>query len=93
MCAHVYISGRVQGVFYRAYTQQQAQKLGLTGWVRNLPDGRVEAVMEGKKDQVEKMIRWCWQGSPGARVERVKTRKVKEIGERRKFTDFSIVKS
>lgn len=73
--AHVFVSGVVQGVFYRAYTQQQAQKLGLKGWVRNLPDGRVEAVFEGEKDRVEKMIEWCSKGPPGAGVEGV------EIGE------------
>lgn len=68
---HLYISGRVQGVFYRVYTQEQAQKLGLKGWVQNLPDGRVEAVFEGEKEDVDEMIEWCKKGSPGAKVERV----------------------
>jgi acylphosphatase len=71
---HVYISGRVQGVFFRAYTRDKATELGLRGWVRNLPDGRVEAVFEGDKEKVEKMLRWCHEGSPYARVREVKLR-------------------
>lgn len=66
--AHVFISGKVQGVGYRYYTTRQAQYLRLNGWVRNLPDGRVEAVFEGKRPIVEKMIQWCHKGSPNAVV-------------------------
>ena len=69
--AHVWISGRVQGVFFRAYTIEAAQLIGVTGWVRNLPDGRVEAVFEGEADKVQKMIEWCREGSPMSRVDRV----------------------
>lgn len=69
--AHVFISGRVQGVFFRAYTQKEAEALGLSGWVRNLPDGRVEAVFEGEKTAVNEMIAWCWEGSPSASVTKV----------------------
>jgi acylphosphatase len=69
--AHVYISGRVQGVFFRAHTQDGARRLGLTGWVRNLPDGRVEAVFEGEKERVDEMIEWCRKGSPHSRVDDV----------------------
>ena len=68
---HVWITGRVQGVFFRAYTRDAAQLIGVTGWVRNLPDGRVEAVFEGVSDKVEKMIEWCREGSPMSRIERV----------------------
>jgi len=68
---HVWITGRVQGVFYRAYTRDAAQLLGVTGWVRNLPGGAVEAVFEGDADQVEKMVAWCYEGSPLSRVDRV----------------------
>ncbi len=67
-CAHVFITGRVQGVFFRVYTKQEAEALGLTGWVRNLADGRVEAVFEGAKEKVEEMIKWCWEGSTSANV-------------------------
>ena len=65
---HVYVSGRVQGVFFRASVLQQAQTLGLTGWVRNAPDGRVEAEFEGEKELLERMLCWCGQGPPLARV-------------------------
>ncbi len=69
--AHVWIAGRVQGVFFRAYTRDAAQLIGVTGWVRNLHDGRVEAVFEGEADKVEKMIEWCREGSPMSRIDRV----------------------
>jgi acylphosphatase len=69
--AHVWIAGRVQGVFFRAYTRDAAQLIGVAGWVRNLHDGRVEAVFEGEADKVEKMIEWCREGSPMSRVDRV----------------------
>ena len=68
---HVYISGRVQGVFFRAETQRTATSLKLTGWVRNMDDGRVEAVFEGEPDEIERMLDWCHQGPPASRVDRV----------------------
>ena len=69
--AHVFVAGRVQGVSYRGFTAREARARGLHGWVRNLDDGRVEAVFEGPRDQVQAMVDWCWQGSPAARVEAV----------------------
>ncbi|PLZ08672.1 acylphosphatase [Fischerella thermalis] len=69
--AHLFISGRVQGVGYRFATLDTASQLGLSGWVRNLPDGRVEAVFEGVQEVVEEMIRWCHQGPPAAMVKDV----------------------
>ncbi len=72
--AHVFISGFVQGVFFRMYTQKEAQALELSGWVRNRPDGRVEAVFEGEKTAVEEMIAWCWEGSPSAKVTNVEVK-------------------
>jgi len=71
--AHVYVSGQVQGVFFRDSTQEKAEQLGLTGWVKNLPDGRVEALFEGPSESVRGMIRWCKQGPPPATVEDVDT--------------------
>lgn len=68
---HVFISGIVQGVGYRYSTRQRATQLRVRGWVRNLPDGRVEAVFEGSKIAVEAMISWCHQGPPSAVVKDV----------------------
>jgi len=68
---HVHVRGRVQGVFFRAATQETARGLNLTGWVRNRPDGSVEAVFEGEDDHVDIMLAWCRQGPPNARVEEV----------------------
>ncbi|QPV63718.1 acylphosphatase [Halosimplex litoreum] len=69
--AHVYVSGRVQGVFYRATTRDAARERGVDGWVTNLEDGRVEAVFEGSEPAVEAMVEWCHEGSDRARVEGV----------------------
>ncbi len=69
--AHLLISGRVQGVFYRAHTRDEARKRGLTGWVKNLPDGRVAAVAEGERRGIEGLIAWCRQGPPYAYVDEV----------------------
>jgi acylphosphatase len=66
--ALVCVDGRVQGVYYRASTQAQAQALGLRGWVRNLPDGRVELRAQGTRGRVEALIDWCRKGPPAARV-------------------------
>jgi acylphosphatase len=84
---HVYVSGRVQGVFFRAVTQQTAKDFNLTGWVRNMHDGRVEAVFEGKNEDVDKMLGWCKIGPPSARVEKVVTTEESFTGE---FMDFHI---
>jgi len=69
--AHAYISGSVQGVSFRYYTYHEALKHGLRGWVRNLRDGRVEAVFEGEKAGIEKVLKWSENGPPAARVDRV----------------------
>lgn len=66
--AHVIVSGRVQGVFYRYATSQRATELRVSGWVRNLADGRVEAVFEGARDAVGSLIAWCREGPPYAKV-------------------------
>lgn len=68
---HLFVSGRVQGVFFRAETKRQALKLGLKGWVRNVQDGRVESVFEGYESDVEAMIAWCMKGPRFARVKEV----------------------
>jgi acylphosphatase len=84
---HVWISGRVQGVFFRAHTRDAAFHAGLTGWVRNLSDGRVEAVFQGDPERVERMVAWCRQGSPGSRVDQVQMR---EEPVQEEFTGFGI---
>ena len=71
--AHATITGRVQGVFYRASTQREAERLGLFGWVRNLPSGQVEAQFEGPREKVEAALAWCAQGPPSAHVESVES--------------------
>ncbi len=69
--AHLIISGRVQGVCFRAEAEQEATRRGLTGWVRNTETGRVETVLEGERASVEAMIAWCRRGPPAARVTEV----------------------
>lgn len=69
--AHVYIEGRVQGVFFRASTREEARLLGLRGWVKNCWDGRVEAVFEGESQKVEDVLKWCNKGPSGALVTKV----------------------
>jgi acylphosphatase len=76
----------VQGVFYRSWAEQTARRLGLKGWVSNLPDGRVEAVFEGDKERVERMVGMCRKGPPHAKVEKVEARKEQASG----FTGFEV---
>ena len=85
---HVYISGRVQGVFFRANTLKQALSLELAGWVRNLPDGSVETVFEGESNNAEAMLAWCRVGTPPARVDKIEYIEEKADGG---FSDFKIV--
>ncbi len=69
--AHAYISGSVQGVSFRYYTYHEALKHGLRGWVRNLEDGRVEAVFEGEKAGIEQVLEWSQNGPPAAMVDSI----------------------
>ncbi|MFQ5354228.1 MAG: acylphosphatase [Thermodesulfobacteriota bacterium] len=84
--AHLIIEGQVQGVFFRASTVRVSRENKLTGWVRNMPGGTVEAVLEGNKPDVEKVIKWCRSGPPMARVDGVKITWGDYEGE---FTEFS----
>lgn len=77
---HLLISGRVQGVYYRASAQAEAQRLGLSGWVRNLPTGEVEAEAEGEQQAVAAFIEWCRHGPPSARVDDVQVRQEQPTG-------------
>ena len=83
---HIIIEGIVQGVFFRASTIEESSKLGLTGWVMNCSDGRVEAVFEGEIDKIEQIIEWCKKGRPGAVVSNVETAWERETGEYDSFT-------
>ncbi|MFB6112524.1 MAG: acylphosphatase [Halodesulfurarchaeum sp.] len=69
--AHVYVTGTVQGVFFRATTRDRAREIGVDGWVKNRADGRVEAVFEGAPGDVESMVDFCHEGPPAATVEDV----------------------
>ncbi|MEW6222166.1 MAG: acylphosphatase [Candidatus Hadarchaeota archaeon] len=84
---HVLVSGVVQGVFFRHHTREMARRLGVSGWVRNLPDGRVEAVFEGEHENVEKMLKFCRNGPPGADVTDVSVRREDYRGE---FSGFQV---
>ena len=86
--AHIFISGNVQGVFFRSNTESKASELGLRGWVRNLGDGRVEAVFEGPEDKIDEIVEWCRTGPIGARVENVEVNE-EEIGD--DLSDFHII--
>jgi len=79
------VGGRVQGVFFRSETQHEANRRNVSGWVRNTVDGRVEAVFEGEKKDVEELIDFCRRGPPGARVTKVDVRWENYTGEFRGF--------
>jgi acylphosphatase len=85
--AHVIISGKVQGVFFRMETLEEARKSGVSGWVKNKHDGNVEAVFEGEKALVDSVLQWCRQGPPAARIDNVHIDWEPYSGE---FTGFSI---
>ena len=84
---HVLISGRVQGVFFRANTKQQAEMLGLSGWVRNTKDGKVEAIFEGEEEVLDQIIKWCHRGPSLSKVDKVDVKKQEPTNE---YEDFSI---
>ena len=71
MRAHIFVSGQVQGVCFRGDTQQIARELGITGWVKNLPDGKVEIIAEGEKEKVKQIVDWVRQGPPAAQVNNI----------------------
>jgi acylphosphatase len=85
---HVFISGRVQGVRFRENTLKKAKGLGVFGWVKNLPDGRVEAVFEGQKEKVEKMLEWSKRGPFFAKVTDLEAREELYKGE---FNSFDTI--
>jgi acylphosphatase len=88
--AHIFVSGRVQGVFFRVETRYEAMKRNVAGWVRNTYGGRVEAIFEGEREDVEKMIDFCRKGPSGARVTKIDVQWEEYSGE---FKDFKIRRS
>ncbi len=82
----IYISGIVQGVGYRAFTKRLAQGYGLSGWVKNLPDGRVEVFVQGDRDVVWDFLKQLWEGPPAGRVDRIEVLKEVSSYEERDFT-------
>ena len=83
--AHVFIRGKVQGVYFRQNTRIIAKRYGVVGWVRNLKDGRVEVVLEGNEMDVNQVIEWCYAGPPKAAVDDVDINYEKYTGEFREF--------
>jgi acylphosphatase len=86
---HLFISGKVQGVFFRLNTRNKAEELGIFGWVKNLSDGRVEILVEGKKEKIEEFIKWAKRGPLFAKVEELESEQQEFKGE---FDSFKIKK-
>ena len=82
---HVYVYGRVQGVFFRFFVKEKALQEGIKGWVRNRPDNSVEALFEGEKNKINKMIEWCKIGPPAASVREIDIKWEKYEGELKSF--------
>lgn len=83
--AHITVRGIVQGVFFRKHTADEANRLGLTGWVRNTPEGSVEIIAEGNENQLKKLEKWCYKGPPSASVDKVEAEDEEPTGEFRTF--------
>jgi len=83
---HVVVYGKVQGIYFRAYTQAEGNRLRLKGWVKNRADGAVEVAVEGEAEKVDQMLDWLKQGSPGSRVIKVDVKEERPVGE----TQFNI---
>ena len=88
--AQVFVSGRVQGVFFRVETRYEANKRNVAGWVRNTSDGGVEAIFEGENEDVEKLVDFCRSGPPGAQVTKIDVHMGEYAAE---FSDFKIRKT
>jgi acylphosphatase len=84
---HIFVSGKVQGVFFRSNTQKKAKDLNISGWVRNLPNGRVEMILEGKREKIQELIEWTKKGPSFSKVDNVEIEWQEYIGE---FKNFDI---
>jgi len=87
ICCHSFVSGIVQGVFYRANVKNKAEELGINGWARNLPDGRVEVFVCGEEAAIRELEKCLYIGSPKSEVDNV----VSEVSKYQHFTDFKII--
>lgn len=87
ICLHSYVAGLVQGVYYRDSTQRKAKELNLTGWVRNLADGRVEVLACGEETAVRALEQWLWQGPPRAKVDNL----ISTVQDWQLLVDFKVV--
>ena len=87
MKKHIFITGRVQGVGFRHFTRKNAEALGVTGWVKNLPDGRVEAVFQGDEEQIEELVERCKKGPVASYVQSIEVSKESDDED---FEDFSV---
>lgn len=85
---HLLIKGKVQHVFYRATAKGEAEKLRLTGWIKNTPEGNVEIVVNGSQKNIERYIDWCWKGPSRAKVESVEVKNLQE----EQFDEFRIIR-
>ncbi len=88
MRAHIHVRGRVQGIFFRSNCELVANSLGLKGWVRNLPDGRVEIMVEGGEREVNELMEWCHEGPRHAKVKEVDVEWLEAVGE---FSSFRVL--
>ena len=84
---HIIVKGKVQGVFFRKYTQQKAVELSLKGWVKNRHDGNVEIFAQGDEEMIKQLLAWCWQGSPKSNVEAVESH---DAGTNMQLNSFSV---
>jgi acylphosphatase len=87
-CIKAIVSGKVQGVFFRDSTRQQAENLRLTGWVKNLPTGEVELIACGEQKNIDQLVKWLWQGPPAASVDDVKMQAVTK----QDFQSFEVIR-
>jgi len=84
---HLFITGQVQGVFFRSQAKQKARSLGITGWIKNLPNGQIEAVAQGDQNKIKQFIDWCEQGPQLAQVEKVE---IKTEQYQSEYQDFEV---
>ena len=86
---HLIIKGKVQHVFYRVSAKDEAEKLGLTGWIKNTPEGNVEVMASGSRENIDRFIAWCWKGPSRAQVKSIM---INEMDADRQFDEFKVIR-